>query len=488
MKRFLTSLLALVFLLSSASIALAAPLDTDDEEGVGAGSVVTIEPVDRIKVTLPTSEGFKFSIDPHGIFHMDNADIEKLTVGDDGIRLGKKADVPCTANCENSHSGTAGDDPCTFVEGGGAWAPLPNAGQVVFTEGYAPLALNESNFDVAFSIDFQIVETDSATPTPATTTKITPVASAAAAAAGLPAVLVCTQDECENDCNGDTSTGPCDLADAIEDANTLFIAAVFSTANVTNKDATSFSGTLGLPITKTEKSPVFLLEEMPYSDKVTVLGTGDDRVVTIEQKSVKDAADGIGNGTQFMLFGRCNPIADWNILSKADAPADITKLSITVGYTIEDAEDVDYGAVISGAAGLRETDALEAGDFIAQTLSASFDEEDDDPVYGFLNGAAAFTTFTNPTALVALTISGLDEMPFNITAITMESASGTFSFIKGPSTTTTTHYNYFNDLLYFHAGKAWPGLATSDELHITIVRTEGATPEIITVSGLTLGS
>jgi len=415
MKRFLTSILALVFLLSSASIALAAPLDEEDDIGTGDGSVVTIGAVDRFKATLPTSEGFKFSIDPHGIFNLTNEQIEKLTVGSDGIRLGKNADIPCTTvdcpeGCDDGDESSL--DPCTFEEGGGAWAPLPTAGQVLFTEGFAPLALNESNFDVSFKIDFQIVETDSAA-TPDPTDKITPVATVGAVAnSGTP----CSEDDCEDHKTGDADK-PCN---AVAPANNLFIAAVFSTDLVTSKDVDSFSGDLALPITKTVKSPEFLLEAMPYSDKIEVEGVGDARVVTVEQKAVKVAADGIGNGTQFMMFGRCNPIADWNILTLGgDAK---TQLSITIGYTIDDAGDLADEDDIAGAAGLKEANGLDGDDFVTQALTSDLEPG---AKVGFIVGGAIVETRAAITA------------PRGWIAIPFDAGGGTAVMTIDPSSLTT---------------------------------------------------
>ena len=106
MKRFLTTLLALVFLLSSASIALAAdpdPLDKDDEQGTGGAGKVTITAEDHFMATLPTSKGFEFSVDPHGIFHMSNEDIAKLVVdpGGSGLLGEITAEKACTTvDCE----------------------------------------------------------------------------------------------------------------------------------------------------------------------------------------------------------------------------------------------------------------------------------------------------------------------------------------------------------------------------------------------------
>jgi len=423
MKRFLTLLLALVFLLATAPLALAAPLE-DDETGEGGAGKVEITYDDHFLATLPTSEGFKFALDPHGIYYLTNAEIEALDVAPDGTqRLGKRPitiEGCTTVDCEDGCDGgdTTGG-PCTGNEVKGTWAPLPGAGQIIFTEGYAPLALNESNFDVAFSIDFQIEETDSDDDP---SDLITAVGSVAEVANDGIAGVECNVVGCENDCDGTGGSDPCDLVIAVPPARNLFIGAVFSTDKVENKVVDSFSGDLALAITKVEKSPLFLLEEMEYVDVISSTGEGVDRVTTVKENDKKVAAEGVGNGTQFMLFGRCNPRADWNILHGTGATR--TNLSINVGYTIDDADEFDYAGAIPGAAGLRAITGLIATDYIEllTPITATFDAEPPQTQLGFIVASPVFESGATFTKAVMDAVDGIVVIPFNAGSETIDEA------------------------------------------------------------------
>ena len=305
-KQMLAISLTLVMLMVPLTAALA-----DDGSGSGDGnwSFPIIVDIDKTVFTLPTDSLFDFVLDPQGIYGMTAAEIEALDVGPDN-RLGK-------------------------ITGEGAdatWTSLDNAGRIWFTEKYAPIMLNESNFDAVLKVGFTLTQLDGSNV--ATTTALTAA-------------------EPTNVQNGT--------------ATSIFIGAVFSTDNVSGTPS-SFEGTVASPLlSNSTQTSLFVLESAQYDPRIEASGP-DGGAATSTTIYLRDTLEeGTGNGTQFVFYGECNEAADWRNAMYDDVinstnpdniiitSTQLVFLGIDILYDIQKVEDgVDYGSSVAAAAGLMD--------------------------------------------------------------------------------------------------------------------------------------
>ena len=342
-KRILGILLALAMMMVPLSTALAAP-QTVDIDGEGEVIVASVVDVDKLRTTLPTDQGFSFVLDPLGIYGMSVEDVEKLVPGTGG-RLG------------TMEPGATPSDPPV-------WTPLPSAGQIVFTSGYAPFVVNESNYAAAVQIEYEFKVVDGAqVPSPLANTVFAVEAANAVNIAGTPAVPHAV-DDCDGDtdpCTGNPATCPLGTPEVPAPPN-VFLAATFSTGNV-NSEPEAFAGAQSLPITDTAKTPLFVFPTATYANKVQANADQQGNVVSATIFMREVFQPGTGNGTQFMLSGSCSALANWGKLGASgtwELGKDVN-VSISIGYTIDKASDDQIDADdISGANGLKETNTLAA--------------------------------------------------------------------------------------------------------------------------------
>jgi hypothetical protein len=153
---------------------------------------------------------------------------------------------------------------------------------------------------------------------------------------------------------------------------------------------------------------------MEYDDRIVVDEVATPRTVTVNRKDVKLAADGVGNGTQIMLTGRCNSYSDWRILTGATA----LKLGINVVYSMAAAgDDFDFDP-IAGAAGLVESATWDGTGIVTLDAPLTYEFE---PVVGF-TGAGTTPRAATYAAEIGETITipfnfGTDSIPAGFPAI-----------------------------------------------------------------------
>ena len=328
-KRILAILLAVMFIMGTFPMAALATSDTEDHEGDGGMLLPTTSFTQIREATLPTSAGFKFVLDPQGLYYLSNDQIKALVVEPGGDRLGENAVTSaCTeADCEEHGDGDGSGD-CNEVTG---WKLLKSAGQMIFSE-YAPYFINNSNYDVALDITFSFDDDD---------------AGGTVATAATPATV-----------------------DADDDPR-VFIGATFSSANIKTAP-TAFSGDVTLPILHADAKPQFLLGAANYDDETTITRdpdtpTGIIQSIDVEQRKIKAAGD-TGNGTQFTLSGICNQKADWKGIDPTDLSIDITFNLVAPSATEWEFASTEYtGNPVAGAYGLIEGNTLTATSFITWT-------------------------------------------------------------------------------------------------------------------------
>jgi hypothetical protein len=335
---------------------------TGDDTGGGGALIPIFIDEEEIVVTLPTSLGFEFRLDPQGIDGMSKAAIEALAVHPTEDRLGNWTDP---------------DGPKTAAN----WEPLPNAGQIVFTDGFAPFAINESNRDMAFEVEAQFVVTDEDDDP-------------------LPGVV-----------NALATTGAVNTGTA---AN-VFIGVTFSGTNVNDTPtAGDFAGKVTLPILATAQTPLFIFNQAVYNDRIE----HDAGVTTVTRKA--DMVADTGNGTQFVLTGLCNPQADWGALNIGED----TNLAINLVYTFTELPDagITPGAAIDGAFGLVAGNSLTATSFVEIEIGGPTE-------VGFIIGGGV--TGTPTAAKINLTKGNDAVVPFNFNGLTLgagtAAAPGTFA-------------------------------------------------------------
>jgi hypothetical protein len=395
-------------------------------EGDAAIVVPTIT-YDQIRqVVLPTSAAeFTFILDPQGLVGLTNAEIAELAVEPGGTRLGEMKETvitecdeddcevhkPCTVSagdcdvhdpcteddCEECEKGgenapcnagttpcNAGTEDCTEVKEE-KWSLLDTAGQILFTAGYRPHFINNSNFDVALEIGFEFNVDD-----------------------GPPVTAVSDPDTVAS------GTTP-----------QVFFGALFSESNVHTTPTANPVGDLVMPILDTARKPIFILDSADYEDEITVTregGADHPNPITgilVEQRKDGAAAAGTGNGTQFMLVGECNPNANWGAIDAEDLSIEIefTLKTPAVGweFTTSELTALTVGAAIPGAHGLVVGNSLTAASFI--------DTSDSGPdVLGFIIGSsipggsalAGDPDDATATASLAAIGTGNISIPFNL--------------------------------------------------------------------------
>ena len=269
MKKLIAGLIVLTLLMVPMTTALA-------NDGAGDGIVVEFNDTEHIVFTVPTSVNFDFVLDPQGIFGMTDEAIEALVADPDGT----------------DRLGTVTDD---------TWAALPTAEQVVFPSAAAPVVINDSNRDLAVTIAFSFTSNDKKADSDRTVTAI----------AGIDPKV--NNHTCPNDatCTDGADSAPCGLNIYPAD---VFIGATFSTANVQSEEPANFAGSLTLPIRSGDnaKTALFVFPEAKYEDETISDNGGALGGSVIVNR--KETYVGPGNGTQFVLSGKCNPNADWTIL------------------------------------------------------------------------------------------------------------------------------------------------------------------------------